>query len=130
METLTPEGKILQWEGDDLLVIVSGVQPSYTLGGTIKVNLLVNNQNASRLAQVRLRLKLLGRADQAEVEAELTTLTIGPEGAANADRELPLRRSLVPGDYTLSVEVPPWRLDGRETGRGATLKTSVKLVAS
>jgi hypothetical protein len=43
---------------------------------------------------------------------------------------LPLGLNLQPGDYTLSVEVPPWRRDGREFGRGATLKAPVRIDAA
>src|SRR5438477_10955781 len=42
----TPEGRVLQYEGDDLLVLVSGLQPSYHLGDTIHLNLTVNNPSA------------------------------------------------------------------------------------
>src|SRR5499427_10093550 len=59
----TPEGRILQYEGDDLLILVSGLQPSYQLGDTVHLNLLVNNQSAG-FVQIKLRTKLLGRADQ------------------------------------------------------------------
>ena len=43
---------------------------------------------------------------------------------------LPLGLDLVPGDYTLSVEVPPWKRDGRDFGRGATLRAPVRLEAA
>jgi hypothetical protein len=125
-ELTSPEGKILQWEGDNLLVIVSGIQPRYRVGEVIRVNLLVNNQ-ATATAQVHLRTKLLGRGDQAVVQAEVAILTVRPEDAANVDRELPLGRGFVPGEYSLSVEVPPWSLEGRETGRGATLRTRIQI---
>lgn len=127
-ETTTPEGRVLQWEGEDLIILVGGIQSSYPAGQPIRVNLLVNNQS-QRLAQVRLRTKLLGRGDQAISEAEVATLTIRPEEAANTDRELQVARSLAAGDYTLLVEVPPWRLDGRETGRGVNLRARVQIDA-
>lgn len=127
--TRTPEGRVLQWEGDEMLVLVSGLQDSYRAGETIRVNLLVNNQS-TRLAQVRLRTRLLTRGDQAEVEAEVATLTVKAEDAANIDRELLLARSLPPGEYTLSVELPPWKLDGRDTGRGAQLRAPVQIQAA
>src|SRR5438067_11291892 len=41
----TPEGRVLQYEGDDLLVLVSGVQPTYHVGDSLHLNLLVNNQS-------------------------------------------------------------------------------------
>jgi hypothetical protein len=126
-ETITPEGKILQWESDDLLVIVSGIQPSYRLGESIKVNLLVNNQ-ASRLAVVRLRTRLLTRGDQAVAETEIANLTVPSDDAANADREIPLARSLTPGEYTLAIEIPPWKVDGRDTGRPANIRSFIQLV--
>ena len=51
------------------------------------------------------------------------------EGRRSADQSVFLPPDLLPGDYTLSVEVPPWKLDGREFGRGATLRAPVKLEA-
>jgi hypothetical protein len=125
----TPEGRVMQWEGDDLLVLVSGLQPSYRLGEVIRLTLLVNNQS-TKLAQVRLRAKLLGRGDQPVVQAEPTLLTVRPEDAASQDVELPLGRSLLVSDYTLAVEVPPWKLDGRDTGRGTTLRAPVRIDAA
>src|SRR5438874_8799552 len=59
----TPEGRVMQYEGDDLLVLVSGLQPTYQVGGSVHLNLLVNNQSAGYV-QVRLRAKLLGRGAQ------------------------------------------------------------------
>jgi hypothetical protein len=32
-----------------------------------------------------------------------------------------------PGDYTLSVELPPWSFEGRQTG-GGTLNTPITIV--
>jgi hypothetical protein len=125
----TPEGRVLQYEGDDLLVLVSGLQPSYRLGETIKLNLMVNNQSTSPV-EVRLRAKLLGRGDQPVVQPEPALLDVRPDDASSVDQELPLGFSLLPGDYTLSVEVPPWRRDGREFGRGATLRAPVRLEAA
>jgi hypothetical protein len=49
----------MQYEGDDLLVLVSGAQPSYTAGDSVHLNLLINNQSTGYV-QVRLRTKLLG----------------------------------------------------------------------
>lgn len=128
-EVVTPEGKVLQWQGEDLLLLVQGVQPRYRIGDTLRVNLMVNNQS-SRLAEVRLRTRLLGRGNQAVVEAEVALLAVKPEDALNVDRELPLGRSLTPGEYTLSVELPPWKLDGRDAGRGATVRTTIQLDAA
>jgi hypothetical protein len=125
----TPEGRVLQYEGDDLLVLVSGAQQSYRVGESLKLNLMVNNQSTS-VVDVRLRTKLLGRGDQPVVQAEPATLTVRPDDAASVDQNLPLSLELAPGDYTLIVEVPPWRRDGREFGRGATLRAPVRLEAS
>jgi hypothetical protein len=117
---------VLQYEGDDLLVLVQGAQSSYRLGDTMHLNLMVNNQSAGYV-QVRLRTKILGRGDQPVVQAEPAQLAVKPDDAASVDQNLVLARQLVPGDYTLSVEVPPWKLDGRDFGRGATLRAPVRL---
>src|SRR5437868_2832961 len=122
----TPEGRIMQYEGDDLLVLVSGLQPSYQLGDQMHLNLLVNNQSAG-FVQVKLRTKLLGRADQPVVQPDPVQLDVKSDDASSADQDLLLPRDLLPGDYTLSVEVPPWKLDGREFGPGATLRAPVRL---
>ncbi len=125
-EVDTPEGKVLQWEGDDMLVLVSGVQPSYRTGETIKLNVLVNNQT-TRLAEVKIRTKLLGKGDQPVVQADAVTLTVKSDDAANVDQQLLLGKSLPAGDYVVSVELPPWRLDGRESGQGASLRAPVQI---
>jgi hypothetical protein len=122
----TPEGRVLQYEGDDLLVLVQGAQSSYRLGDTMHLNLMVNNQSAGYV-QVRLRTKILGRGDQPVVQAEAAQLAVKPDDAASVDQNVVLARQLVPGDYTLSVEVPPWKLDGRDFGRGATLRAPLRL---
>ncbi len=122
----TPEGRVMQYEGDDLLVLVSGLQTSYQLGDQMHLNLLVNNQSAG-FVQVKLRTKLLGRADQAVVQPDPISLDVKSDDASNADQTLLLPRDLLPGDYTLSVEIPPWKLDGREFGPGATLRAPVHL---
>jgi hypothetical protein len=122
----TPEGRIVQYEGDDLLVLVSGLQPSYQLGDEMHLNLMVNNQSAG-FVQVKLRTKLLGRADQPVVQSDPILLDVKSDDASSADQSLLLPRNLLPGDYTLSVEVPPWKLDGREVGVGATLRAPVRL---
>jgi hypothetical protein len=122
----TPEGRVLQYEGDNLLVLVSGAQPSYRLGDSMHLTLLVNNQSAGYV-QVRLRTKLLGRGDQPVVQPEPVLVSVKSDDASSVDQELALPRDLLPGDYTLSVEIPPWKLDGRDFGRGATLRTAVRL---
>jgi hypothetical protein len=125
----TPEGRVLQYEGDDLLVLVSGSKPEYTVGETVHLNLLINNQSTGYV-QVRLRTKLLGRADQPVVQAEPVILNAKAYDASNVDQDVVLPRDLLPGDYTLSVEVPPWKLDGKDFGRGGTMRTSVRLDAA
>jgi hypothetical protein len=100
-----------------MTVLVSGVQEEYRAGGPLKINVLMNN-SASVPAVARIRTRLLGRGQQAVVEAEVANLTIGADGASNIDRVLDLPRSLTPGEYTLIVEVPPWRLERREVGGG------------
>src|SRR5215470_12921767 len=116
----TPEGRIVQYEGDDLLVLVSGLQPSYHVGDEVHLNLIVNNQSAG-FVQIKLRTKLLGRGDQPVVQPDPIMLDVKSDDASNSDQTFVLPRDLQPGDYTLSVEVPPWKLDGREVGVGATL---------
>src|SRR5205085_10868583 len=115
----TPDGRVMQYEADDLLVLVSGLQSSYRVGDSIHLNLLVNNQSAG-FVQVKLRTKLLGRADQPVVQVEPVLLDVKSDDATNVDQDVVLPRELLAGDYTLSVEVPPWKLDGREFGGGAT----------
>jgi len=122
----TPEGRILQYEGDDLLILVSGLQPSYQLGDTVHLNLLVNNQSAG-FVQIKLRTKLLGRADQPVVQPDPVSMDVKSDDANSVDQSFILPRDLLPGDYALSVEVPPWKLDGREFGVGATLRAPVRL---
>jgi hypothetical protein len=122
----TPEGRVLQYEGDDVLVLVSGLDPSYHVGETMHLNLLVNNQG-SGFIQIKLRTKVLGRGDQPVVQPDPVQLEVKSEDASSADQDVFLPRDLVPGDYTLSVEVPPWKLDGREFGVGATLRAPVHL---
>src|SRR6059058_301742 len=122
----TPEGRVLQYEGDDLLVLVTGLEPTYRAGDQLHLNLLVNNQSAGYV-QVRLRTKLLGRGDQPVVQADPAQLNVKSDDAGSADQDLLLTPDLLPGDYTLSVEVPPWKLDGRDFGHGATLRAPVRL---
>jgi hypothetical protein len=125
----TPEGRVMQYEGDDLLVLVSGLQPTYQVGDSLHLTLLVNNQSAGYV-QVRLRTKLLGRGDQPVVQADPALLSVKSDDANSVDQDLALPRDLQPGDYTLSVEVPPWKLDGRDFGRGATMRAPVRLEPS
>jgi hypothetical protein len=122
----TPEGRIVQYEGDDLLILVSGLQPSYHLGDEMHLNLLVNNQSAG-FVQIKLRTKLLGRGDQPVVQPDPVMLEVKSDDASSADQSFILPRDLLVGDYSLSIEVPPWKLDGRETGVGATLRAPVRL---
>lgn len=125
----TPEGRIVQFEGDDLLILVSGLQPSYHVGDEMHLNLLVNNQSAG-FVQIKLRTKLLGRGDQPVVQPEPVMLEVKSDDASSADQSFILPGDLLPGDYALTVEVPPWKLDGRETGVGATLRAPVRLDAA
>jgi hypothetical protein len=125
----TPEGRVLQYEGDDALILVSGLESNYRVGNAIKLNLMVNNQSPS-LISVRLRTKVLGRGDQPVVQAEPVLLDVKPDDASNADQSLPLGLDLMPGDYTLSVEAPPWKRDGRDFGRGATLRAPIRIDAA
>ena len=125
-EERTDAGRVLRWEGDDVVVLVSGIQDRYQAGTPITLNLIVNNQS-TKVLQARLRTRLLGRGEQAVVEAEVAIVNVAPADAASIDRELALPRSLVPGEYTVSVEVPPVRVDGRETGRNATLRAQVQV---
>src|SRR5215207_2337834 len=97
----TPEGRVLQYEGDDLLVLVTGAQPTYQIGEAIRLNLLVNNQSAGYM-QIRLRTKLLGRADQPVLQAEPVLFSVKSDDASSVDQSLPLARDLLPGDYTLA----------------------------
>jgi hypothetical protein len=122
----TPEGRVLQYEGDDALILVSGVQPSYRLGDALRLNVMVNNQ-ATSLIEVRIRTKLLGRGDQPVVQAEPAVLSVKSDDAVSVDQVLPLSLDLLPGDYTLSVEVPPWKRDGRDFGRGASLRAPLRV---
>ena len=114
----TPEGKVLQWERDDLLVLVSGLQDSYHLGEAIHLKVILNNQT-TRLGLYRLRTKLAGRGQQIVVEAPVASLQVKPFDATEVERVLSLEPSLTPGDYTLIVELPPWSLEGRTTGGGS-----------
>jgi hypothetical protein len=122
-----PEGKVLQMERDDLLVLVSDFQPQYRPGETIRLKVIINNQS-SRFATARIRTRLLGRGQQAVVEAETVSVNIPPMDATPVDRALMLPTDLPPGDYTLQVELPPWSFEGRQTG-GGSLTTGVRIGA-
>jgi hypothetical protein len=125
----TPDGQVLQYEGDDVLILVSGLQKSYQVGDQMHLNLMVNNQSAG-FVQIKLRPKVLGRGDQPVVQPEPVMLEVKSDDASSSDQSIELPRDLLPGDYTFSVEVPPWKLDGRETGVGATLRAPVRLDAA
>ena len=122
-----PEGKILQLEKDDFLVLVSDFAAQYQPGDRITVKVLVNNQS-TRFATARVRTRLLGRGQQAVVEAEVVSLNVRPMDAAVTERSLLIPRDLAPGDYTLQVELPAWSFEGRQAG-GGTLNTTVKIGA-
>ena len=123
----TPDGKILQLEKDDFLVLVSDFAPRYQPGDQLHVKVLVNNQS-TRFATARIRTRLLGRGQQAVVEAEVLSLNVKPMDAATTERSMLIPRDLAPGDYTLQVELPAWSFEGRQTG-GGTLSTSIKIGA-
>lgn len=113
----TPEGRVLQWEREDMTVLVSGLGESYRPGEQVRLSVLLNN-GAPIPAVARVRTRLIGRGQQAVVEAEVANVTINSADAARVDRSLDLPRSLTPGDYTVMVEIPPWRLERREVGGG------------
>jgi hypothetical protein len=121
----TPNGKVLQLEKDDLLVLVSDFTSQYQPGDRIHLNVLINNQS-SRYAQARVRTRLVGRGQQPVVEAEVASVNIKPLDATPIDRELLIPRDLAPGEYTLQVELPAWSFEGRQTG-GGTLSTPIKI---
>ena len=125
----TPEGRVMQYEGDNLLILVTGLQPSYHVGDQMQLNLLVNNQSAG-FVQIKLRTKLLGRADQPVVQPDPVQMDVKSDDATSVDQAFILPRDLLPGDYNLSVEVPPWKLDGREFGPGATLRAPLRLASA
>src|SRR5437764_3376419 len=102
-------GTVHQWEKDELLVLASGLQPGYHPGDEIRFELLFNNQRHAPVS-LRVRTKLLGRGQQAVVEAPVLPVDVPSEDAVKLERTLRLPRSLPPGDYTLEVELPPWQL--------------------
>jgi hypothetical protein len=121
----TPEGKVFQWERDDLLVLVSGLQDRYQVGQEIRLKVLLNNQS-NKFGQFRLRTKLAGRGEQVVVEAPVASIQVKPLDAAETERVLPLTSAITPGEYTVVVELPPWNLEGRTTG-GGSLSAAVRV---
>ena len=124
-EINSPEGKILQLEKDDFLVLVSDFAPRYQPGDRVTVKVLLNNQS-TRYATARIRTRLVGRGQQPVVEAEVVSVNIKPMDATTTERSLLIPRDLAPGDYTLQVELPAWSFEGRQSG-GGTLSTIVKI---
>lgn len=122
-----PEGKVLQLERDDFLVLVSDFESQYRPGDQITLKVIVNNQS-SRYAQARIRTRLIGRGQQPIVEAEVVTINIRPYDATPVERSLLIPRDIPPGEYTLQVELPAWSFEGRQTGGGA-LSTPIKIGA-
>lgn len=120
-----PDGKILQLQKDDFLVLVSDFASEYRPGDRLTVKVLLNNQS-TRYATARVRTRLVGRGQQALVEAEVVSLNIKPMDAATTERSLQLPRDLPAGDYTLQVELPAWSFEGRQAG-GGSLSTTVKI---
>jgi hypothetical protein len=127
-ELNTPEGRVIQWEGPNMLILVTGLQQQYQAGDVIRLNVLLNNQS-NRVVDARVRTKLTGLGDQPVVQTEAVQLTVGTQDASSVDQQLPTGRDLPPGDfYNVSVEVPPWTVDGRETGQGARLRAPIQVV--
>ena len=122
----TPEGRVLQWERDDLLVLVSGLRDSYRQGEEIRLTVLLNNQTG-RFGLYKVRTKLAGRGQQVVVEAPVASVQVKPYDATPLERVLHLTPTIVPGDYALIVELPPWSLEGRVTG-GGSLSAALQLV--
>lgn len=120
------EGRVLQWQGTGLLVLVSGLQDSYAAGDTIHLTLLVNNQG-TELIQVKLLTKVLGTGDQPVIQAQPVILSVDSEDAQRQKQDVPIRRDLPTGDYTLAVEVPPWTVADRQVGPGATLRGGIHI---
>ena len=123
----TPDGPVLQLEKDDFLVMVSGIKDAYHPGERVDLTVLINNQS-SRFAQARIRTRLIGRGQQAVVEAEVVAANVKPFDATSVERTLQLPNTVTAGDYTLQVELPPWSFEGRQAG-GGQLNTTVKIVA-
>jgi DNA-directed RNA polymerase subunit K/omega len=124
-EINSPEGKVLQLQKDDFLVLVSDFAPTYRPGDRLTAKVLLNNQS-TRYATARVRTRLIGRGQQPIVEAEVVSLNVKPMDAAVTERSLQIPRDLAPGDYTFQVELPAWSFEGRQAGGGA-LSTSVRI---
>jgi hypothetical protein len=120
-----PEGKVLQLEKDDFLVLVSDFAPRYQPGDRLTAKVILNNQS-TRFATARVRTRLVGRGQQPVVEAEVVSVNVRPMDAAVTERSLLIPRDLPPGDYTLQVELPAWSFEGRQSG-GGTLNTTIKI---
>ena len=123
----TPDGPVLQLEKDDFLVLVSGMRDAYRPGERVELKVLLNNQS-SRFAQARIRTRLVGRGQQAIVEAEVVAANVRPFDATSVERTLQLPTTVAAGEYTLQVELPPWSFEGRQAG-GGQLNTTVRVVA-
>lgn len=122
-----PEGRVVRWEKDELVVLVSGIGVRYAPGDIIRLTVVVNNQG-HKLVQARVRTKLLGRGMQPVVEAPVASLSVAPEAAASVDRELPVPTSLTPGDYTLQIELPPWTVaESRHATGGGKLALALRV---
>jgi hypothetical protein len=113
----TPDGPVLQLERDDLLVLVSGIKPTYGPGDQLALGLILNNQSERR-ATVQVRTRLLGREDQALAEGEVASVNVEPIDVSTLERSLVLPSELAPGEYTVLVELPPWSFEGRQAGGG------------
>ena len=121
----TPEGPVLQLEKDEFLVLVSGFQAVYHPGERVAIKVILNNQS-TRYATARVRTRILGRGEQAVAEAEVASVNVKPVDATAIERAVLLPTTLTPGDYTLSVELPPWSFEGRQAG-GGKLNTPIKV---
>jgi hypothetical protein len=121
----TPEGRVLQWEQDDLLVLVSGLRESYRPGERIELTILLNNQTRG-VGIYRPRVKLIGRGQQVLVEAPVESVTVNAFDAGSAARALPLAPGFERGSYTLAVELPSWTVDGKSVS-GGTLSATVNV---
>lgn len=121
------DGRVLHWERDDLVVLVTGAAQRYAPGDTMRLNVMLNNQGSAPIL-VKVRMKVLGRGMQPVVEAPVSNLSVAPEAAAAVDRELALPTTLTPGDYTLQVEIPPWEVEQtRRTTGGGTFSVTLQI---
>ena len=62
-----------------------------------------------------------------EVIGRTGALMAKSDDAASTNQDVVLPRDLLPGDYTLVVEVPPWKLDGKDFGHGGTMRAPLRL---